>query len=269
MIRSLRLLILLLPLLTACYEDRAGCLDPDAANYDLVADEDCPACCAYPALSVRLTTVWGEDPFVAGDTYTDGAGNDFQVVAFRYYLGDLRLLSAAADLPEPQRPLVLTDRSGAQVNLNGNYLLASTAPSTTGVGAFRLGQTPVSGFAGTYGLPERYRNIEPASAPPGDALRTQPRRLNFLDDRGYAQARLEYTTETGGDTLSVSAYGSEPFAFTFAEAVTPSRGADLQLDLEADLEVLLGGLDLAADSTIVADGIRGRIDFLRPVAISF
>ena len=257
--------------LTSCYEDRVGCLDPDAANYELRADEACPDCCTYPELSIRMIPVWNDTAIVGGDTYEDGAGNTFQLVDFRYYLGDLELLSSTVDLPEPRREVELEEvinGTTGEVILNGNYLLASLQRTTTNVGEIRLGETALTGFSGTYGLPDRYRNIVPATAPTGDALRTQPRRLNYRDGRGYVQARLEYTLAPGRDTVSVSSYGSVPFELTFPEEVFPRRGADIRLDVQADLQKLVGAIDLSADTAAVAEGLTQPVDFLQPVGIA-
>ena len=262
--------LFLLPLVgTSCYEDRVGCLDPDAANYDLVADEACPACCSYPQLSVGVTTVWAGEAFVPEAVYTDGAGNAFRLIDFRYYLGELRLLADGFDVPEPRRDVALTLADGTATTLNGNYTLGTTARTTREVGAVRLGVVPIAGFAGTYGLPDRYWSVVPASAPSGDALRTQPRRLNYLDGNGFVQSRLEYTLAGSPDTLSVSTYGSVPFTFRFAEPVTPARGADIRLELEADLGALLGAIDLSADSASLSVQLGASPDFLVPTAIVY
>ena len=270
MSRFLLPLLFLLPLaFLSCYEDRVGCLDPDAANYDLVADEACPECCTYPVFSVRVSTVWDGEALVPDAVYTDGAGNTFRLVDFRYYLGDLRLLADGVDLPEPQREVAFTLADGTSTTLNGNYTLATSDRTSREVGAFRLGVTPIAGFAGSYGLPDRFRDVLPASAPSGDALRTQPRRLNYLDGNGYVQSRLEYVLPGAPDTLSVSTYGSVPFTYSFAEAVTPARGADIRLDLEADLSELLGTIDLTADSTVVGAQLGASPAFITPTAIVY
>ncbi|THH40419.1 MbnP family protein [Neolewinella litorea] len=258
-------------LLSACYEERVGCLDPDAANYELRADVACPDCCTYPQLSIRIRPTWEDTTIVIGQTYTDGAGNPFQIVRFRYYLGDLVLLSSEGDLPTPVRPVEVRVLNGTDTLtsvVNGNYLLASAATATTMVGALQIGAASVNGLGGTYGLPDRYRPVVPASAPSGDALRTQPGRLNFRDGRGYVQARLEYTLEPGGDTLSVSSFGSQPFVLDFGQDLEPLRGFNLRIDLDARLADLLGDIDLAADSASVAADLNQPVDFLIPVGLS-
>ncbi len=252
-------------LLCSCYEDSTGCLDPDADNYDLVADLGCLDCCTFPELSVRLATVWKDSAVVLGRTYTDGAGNDFQFVRFRYYLGDLRLESSTTDLADPSRPLELIATDSTTLSLNGNYLLASLSTTTTAVGALRTGTASLTALTGSYGLPDRYRTVAPARAPNGDALRTQPGRLNFNDGRGYVQARLEYTRMPGGDTLSVSSFGSSPFALSFGETIVPIRGFDIRIDLEADLHKLLSATDLSADSTTISNLLRTATSFISVV----
>ncbi|MCP9236466.1 MbnP family protein [Lewinella sp. JB7] len=258
--------------LTSCYEASTGCLDPDADNYDLLADEGCTDCCTYPTLSVRSTVVWQDTAVVAGQTYRDGAGHDFQLIRFRYYLGDLRLESAAADLPDPSRSVTLLevlDGDTSQVTVNGNYLLATTASvTTTGVGTVNTGVNPLTSLSGSYGLPDRYRNVIPASAPSGDALRTQAGRLNFRDGRGYVQARLEYTLPTQADTLSVSSFGSTPFEIDFGGGIVRVRGADIRLDMYADLHALLGTIDLTSDSATIANGLGRTTEFLSVVGIT-
>ena len=191
---------------------------------------------------------------------------------FRYYVGDLRLLSSVNELDEPQRPVDLTEEVGGtvrDVSLNGNYMLGGLTRRSTTLGSVRLGTDALTGLSGAYGLPERYRNVLPRSAPSGDALGTQPRQLNYLDGRGYVQARLEYALPPYEDTLSVSTYASVPFTVDFPAAVVPLRGADVLVDLEADLHELIGRLDLSADSATIAGGLSGPVDFLRATGITF
>ena len=261
---------LLLLLGASCYEDRTGCLDPDAANYDLQADLGCLDCCTFPALSVRITSVWQDSALVVGQTYRDGANNTFQFVRFRYYLGSLRLESSVRELPDPVRPVELRQRVSGDtaITLNGNYLLATLSTATTAVGTISTGGATIEALSGTYGLDDRYRQVIPSSAPTGDALGTQPGRLNYNDGRGYAQARLEYTLTPGGDTLSATSYGNLPFVLPFGQDIQPRQGFDLRVDVQAELFDLLGTLNLASDTATVAQGLGAGTDFLTVTGLS-
>ena len=179
-------------------------------------------------------------------------------------MGDLRLESPTTTLADPSRLLDLVTTDSTTLTLNGNYLLASLTASTTAVGTLRTGNAALTGLSGTYGLADRYRTVVPALAPSGDPLRTQPGRLNFNDGRGYVQSRLEYTRQVGGDTLSVSvsSFGSVPFLVDFGGPFTPDRGADIQVNLRAELFELFRGVDLAADTATVAGQLGASAGFL-------
>ena len=146
--------------------------------------------------------------------------------------------------------------------LNGNYLLATTQSTTTTIGTVRTEGAGLTALTGSYGLPEQYRVVDPFLSPTGDALRTQPGRLNFNNGLGYVQSRLEYVL-TPGDTLSVSSYGSVPFALDFGAPFFPPRGSNLRIDLNAQLDALLGPIDLRADSAAVATQLGRAVDFLQ------
>jgi hypothetical protein len=258
---------LLILVFGSCYEDVVGCLDPDATNYNLGADLACPDCCTYPTLSLRVSPLWGNDAVVAGNRYPYGtAGDSFTLVRFRYYLGELRLEGQGTELPDPARPVELaTLINGDTVTtaLNGNYLLGTTAVTTTRIGTIRTGTTALVALTGTYGLPDRYRAVIPFLAPSGDALRTQPGLLNFNDGRGYVQSRLEYALEPGGDTLSVASYGSLPFELDFGGAILPDRGVNAQINLVARLDELIGGIDLSGEPELIGDQLGESAGFLR------
>ena len=257
-------LFLLASLCSSCYEDRVGCLNPDAGNYDLEADSECADCCTFPELSVQVTSVWQDSAVVIGRTYTDGGGNPFQFVRFRYYLGSLRLEGVGEDLPDPFRPVQLQQNVSGDtaVTVNGNYLLADLSVNTTLVGTLSQYGQGLSSLSGTYGLDDRYRNLIPASAPTGDALRSQAGLLNFNDGRGYVQAKLEYTRGVGTDTLVRTVYGSRPFTLSFGQDVAPRTGFDVRVDVEARLSTLFSQIDLSADSTTVANALGQSTDFL-------
>ena len=74
------LLFLLACALTGCYEERSGCLDPDAADYDLQADVACPDCCTYPELSVRVSSAWGDTTVVVCTPSAADSQDAFDVV---------------------------------------------------------------------------------------------------------------------------------------------------------------------------------------------
>lgn len=91
---SLSLLLLLS--LTACFEPKEGCLDINAVNYAVDADEPCSGCCQYPVLRLDFLhkTFPGSNANLQylDTVYQDGAGNDFRFRSIQFYLSDIRLV---------------------------------------------------------------------------------------------------------------------------------------------------------------------------------
>jgi len=48
-------------LLSSCHKTTTGCKNPTATNYDIGADENCSACCTFPAKQGGVL-FWSEDP---------------------------------------------------------------------------------------------------------------------------------------------------------------------------------------------------------------
>ena len=246
--KKLLLLLTLALTTTACYEDRIACLDPDASNYDLRADDACPDdCCTFPNLSVNFTRSFNGQPFSRDSVYVDGGGNRFQIQRLRFYLGDIQLLSGDRLLPTPEnvidvRTATMGDTLATEVN--DNNLLITTEGGNRAVGSYRGGVAELTGLSANLGLLPRLGDIVPSSAPATSPLSTQVGLLNFNDGRGYLQASLEYTLLATGEALRTNVYGLEPFTLSFPQAVAPRRGESLTVNVAVDYEVTFSAVNL-------------------------
>ena len=69
-----------------CTMREAGCLDPNAGNFDLEADKSCDDCCTYPLISLTLTQKWDTTNFRITDTFYDLNQQPFLIHDLRYFL---------------------------------------------------------------------------------------------------------------------------------------------------------------------------------------
>ena len=255
------LLFVLLPLLaSACYEDNVACLDPDATNYDILADEACPDCCEFPVFSLDVARRWADSSFRTTDVYPDGAGNQIRVLDFRVYLTELGLSTATETLPEPLNEIEVGVLSGGDTVLtdfNANLALLETNTTATSrdIGRLRVGTEALTQVQGRLGTAPDYPAIVPATAPAASPLSTQAGLLNFNDGAGYLTASARYLLVATNDTVRVDLYDSTPFALRFPGPLAPLRGVDLTLEIDADYREVFGTIDLSADRETVADGI--------------
>jgi len=240
---TLLLALLTLVLATACYEDNIACLDANASNYDILADEACPDCCTYPSFNIDVNRVWADSAFSLNDTLPDGAGNDFRLIRFRVYLTDLVLVAGTEVLPTPENLITVgliagTDTVETAFNANLALIQSSTTAST--IGTLRVGEAP-------------------AASP----LSTQVNLLNFNDGAGYLTASAEYILTATNDTVRVDVRGDQLLDLDFGTPVAPLRGVKLTVNMEANYKRVFGTTDLSSDeTTVAADIFAGLADWL-------
>ncbi|OAV44364.1 MbnP family protein [Lewinella sp. 4G2] len=241
---------------TGCYEDRIACLDPDASNYDLRADEQCPdGCCQYPNLALEVSRRWGDDPFSVDSLYRDGAGNEFKVQRFRFYLGDVELMGDNVSFETPDNEFEIGLLSGGDTVLtevNANLALVTVTGTTNlTVGTFRSNNQAISGISATVGLPDFLDAAVPTTAPAAAPLSVQPGLLRFNNGLGYVSSSMEYILTATDDTLRINNYANSPLALSLPAPVAPQRGSGLTLLLDVNLEAILNGVDLTNSNAVI------------------
>ncbi|MEM1357166.1 MAG: MbnP family protein [Bacteroidota bacterium] len=265
MLPKWKLLLLALPLfLAACYENNLACLDPDATNYDLLGDDVCPDdCCQYPNLSLDIDRFWEENVFVSTDTFTDGAANEFRLLRFRFYLGDILLLAGAETLPVPENLVEVDLIAGTDTvltEINANVVLVNSSGSTSStVGRLRTGTSALTQVQATLGLAAQYTAVYPPTAPASSPLATQEGILNFNDGQGYLQASAEYLLTATDDTVRVDVLGNQPLLLDFPTAEVPTRGANVTVEMEADYARVFRQINLAETEIMVATSLANAL----------
>ncbi len=262
------LYLTLLALLTACYEDSAGCLDPDFANYDVNADVACDGCCEAPSLRLQFDHRYGDDALgAAADTfYVDGAGNAFRIDRIRMYLSDIAFRAADGTI----RP-ALDTVAGATVGTAGDtvatefnsnlVLLDSRAATAREVGSLRTGfELNVLQF--TVGVGEPADRVLPTGLPSGHPLGPQPGRMYLGADSGYVQLKVElFRDTTAADTvpLALNIIGTTPVFLDLGQNVRPAAGFDLRAVLEVNYARLFSSADVRGDEAALRTVIVGSL----------
>jgi len=90
-------------LLTACFQPESGCLDIEATNFTLSADEGCGSddsatnCpCSYPKLSMNVDFVFDKQDYAANDYYSIDS-QLVQIRLIRFYLSGFKLKPTDGD----------------------------------------------------------------------------------------------------------------------------------------------------------------------------
>lgn len=226
--------ILLLP---ACYEPKEGCLDAQATNFDLEADEACSDCCEYPtfqlALQHRIVLIGQEAKrFSTDSVYYDGSGQPFRFENIRFYLSNLRLVRAdGTEVPVSNTiELDLYDASGMprKATVEDNFLLANPIfEQTYTIGNFRESGSSFEKIRFAVGIEGVANEAIPDSLPDDYPLgRIEPALdLHFDQDSGYVFSHIElFRDTTSADTIPVVLrIGTTPY-LRVVELSLPSGG---------------------------------------------
>lgn len=78
--------IFILLSINGCNTRIQGCLDVNADNFNLNAEQSCDDCCTYPSMSLSLTQLWGDRNFTITDTLYDVNDKSYRIIGLDYFL---------------------------------------------------------------------------------------------------------------------------------------------------------------------------------------
>ncbi len=263
-------LLLLLLGFTACYEPVEGCLDVYAENYEANADEQCPddpGCCNYPELRLTLNQVWGDTTFSYDSVFfSNGSPDSLRMVQVIYYLSEVSLSGPDGDLQIIDR--VSADLgSGITEAITDDFIIVDFINGRQYVwGEFQT--------AGTYdslhlrlGLAPALTSAVPSSLPDNHELSLQSDTL-WQADIGYGLGRVSLVSQANNDdtlTYTIPALNNG-LALSFPLDTVINFGVSTSVDLEADYQKLLEGIDFVAnggdEALVIAEIVRNLPNLL-------
>ena len=97
MITRLLTWLFIAAIFTSCYENIEDCLDVDAVNYNVLADEACENCCDLPTLSIQFSFLNGDNSLSIdlGDSIKLDNGKYVLLEDFYFFLADIQLISGS------------------------------------------------------------------------------------------------------------------------------------------------------------------------------
>ena len=267
----MRFLLALLPLLlAACIEDREGCLDLAATNFDVTADIACvEPCCEFPQLQllVRHRVVSAGLPdslqrFRYDSVYLLGAGADsIRFQYFRFYLQNLVLeLTDGRELRVNERLELFSPTAGA-LSVTDDV----TVVDRDAFGVQVVGELPpegtVRGLRFAAGLPVAFGDVSPTEFPTGHPLRVGAAEVTYDTLGGYSSLAAAFRVPPGAaDSTVVRFLGEVPVALPLGEPVALRRGFDLTIELQLRYDRLLEDVNLAqATEQVISNAIVDRL----------
>ncbi len=241
--------LLFLLWLSGCYENKEGCLDVRATNFDLDADVPCPNCCTYPSLKLKAShqhhigdTVYSV--LLLDSFYLDKNDQAFRLKSIRYFLSDFKLIShtgAVVSIDDKIDIEVLNSSGNRELmNFVDDFILinASSAPTIT-LGTFPHPDT-YSGIRFKMGLDPLLDSANPNSFPTNHALSNTGDEMYDFVNGHYLSTKIEIFKDTiPQDTIprlltSYASISGGEVNLLFPEPVVLPEGFHLTITLGVD-----------------------------------
>ena len=258
---------------TSCYEPQEGCLDINATNYDVAADDPCADCCTYPTLSVsalhRVDFSFGGDTSLLFlyDTlypnYAAGNADSFVIDRARFFISDIKLIKDSGEEVGVVDTLELETSTGEKLTVDDSFVkLDRDIFATRSVGNIFTSGT-FKGVKFTIGLDENLLNIDPMSVPSGHPLSIEEDVLNYDTLMGtYLPNLLIYRQDTvSADSIFVKINEPDTLTLFFDAPFELDRGFDAILVLRLDYMKWFDGVNVDEDPLLkdISTAIRQNL----------
>lgn len=221
-------------LLSSCYSNIEGCLDPESTNYGIEADVSCEDCCEYPILQLNIFHNNGEETFNLGDTIKNNFDQEVILLGYVYLLSDFYVNTEDGFAHEVEDTINVSKLDGVE------WVKEDVIRVKRSKFSYDIGTTTFKGDVSTIsfrtGILEDLNSFEIITPNSGNSLTTDPDTLLQTNPRQYVTQRiLAVPGPEFNDTLVYDVVNSEGINFiNIPVEYTSSRGLDKELEIIAD-----------------------------------
>ncbi len=231
---------------SSCYEKEDGCLDAEAVNFDVTADENC--CCSYPKMVLTMSHAYEDSGLSFGTNYLNNINSPFQVLSVQYYLSGFSLVDNSNNSFVTTSTVSLPQLTGGNIETADDFVLINR-------GVFA--NVDSIGFFPTYGIFEKLqfeigvkevaKNTDPEKVDESFPLATQTDSM-WYNNGQYVAAKIMLKPDTVeiSDTITINIF--ENSLVSLDSQLELSRATHLNLQLQVDYAVWFNGIDFQNDS---------------------
>lgn len=229
----------------SCFEKEAGCLDAEAVNFDVTADDDC--CCEYPKLVLKMSHVYDDQTLILGSDLVNDINSPFEIISFQYYL------SGFSYVDESNNTFSTTDRislpqisSDDNVTTTDDFVLISRSFIRDSIGFFTdFGDYEKLEFE--IGVKEIAQNTDPDGVDADHPLATQADSMWF-ENEGYVATKITLKPDTIDmtDTFTITIFDNQ--LFSLDGELELSRATHIDMELQTNYALWFRGIDFQNDN---------------------
>lgn len=252
--KSKWLFILLWVVVQGCVEQKEGCLDSNAINFDVSADKDC--CCEYPKLKLHFSYQLNDSTYWSpGKTLVDVNSQAYKVTSFKMFVAHFEVASGAGEWYDPvgfSDRLLVNDKLES---VSDNALVITNSKQDYELSKFTMtGLLSEIHFA--IGLGSLQNNVNPALIESGP-LSLFPDSL-WAGPGQYIFQQWVIQTDTASAQLDTFNVLESPdvISLVYEPQVLLAKGKDYSVNVNMNLSKWLNGIDWQAGKLEIVQKIK-------------
>ena len=236
--------LLLSTCLIRCYEPVEGCLDIDATNYEVTADNECDDCCNLPQMTLLFSYLNNENSFILGDTITSLNGNII-LNDFYFFLSDIALESDDGQVIIWEDSLRVEDEEGNENYVSNDFRYFDRSTFSATLRGLRFNGV-LSSINLNLGLSETI-NYSPYDSLIINSDLDDARDEAYIDqNNGFFFFSFKLQDDMGGEERTITHFNKYPLLKINLDLNDENveRGDNISINLVLEMTKLLGGIKM-------------------------
>ena len=243
--------LVLVSLLSSCYEKVEGCLDTNATNFDASADESCEDCCTFPNFTINFSHQINDTFLFYNTPYTFNGSEIIVFNSIRFYGSNFQMIQGGEAFGVIDSIELIISENGDSTNQffedNFTILDRSTRPTTVDFGEAE-GQGTFDSLRFTIGLDPLINTVMPDEVSESNHPLGPQTDSMWTAENGYIMGSFNMVVDTmANDTFTHQIFSPIlPIDVALPINYTSSLGKDIELFLILNYNLLFEGIDFEA-----------------------
>lgn len=261
---------------SSCAEKEQGCLDINAANYDVTADESCctpnieDCCCTYPTLTLTVQHKLGKDSL---NNNADFAFNRIQTVEvdsshffivndIRFYISNLQLIATdgtSVGVTDSMTIDVVNGENNLEVaTVENNFSLIKRTQTDYTIGNY-IGINTFDSIRFNIGIQEPTNHLLLESLPENHVLNGSDADSLYIDiEEGFVFNKMSIQKDTFAETLATELNINDLSTTTLplTNVISVNKGNNVTINLRINYLEWFKGIKFAVDSD---DSVKNQV----------
>lgn len=235
-----------------CQEPKYGCLDANAVNFDVAADDACTDnCCTYPSLVVQADYFVGNEKFNLNKKYKI-ENDSLEFLSAQLYLSDFILTTPDNKMAQTVDSVLLyraTDSVKVQKNV---VLVGKNLGFDFTVGQFNKPIT-YSKISFTVGLNSETNKGVPSRQPSDSPLSTKADSMYLTNGKTYIFNKLVFIRKSKNDTVRIHITTEK--SINIVKNLSFRQGFNAAIPLKINYLQFFKGIDLTQPQNVIQEKI--------------